>query len=134
MLCDLGGSSVCRATLQGDKRKGKARWLLQFAIHKSDRYVKALKSGSTEQAGLHPTVPAYEEPGMFSLVFLKQQGNLKRSVLPLAVFSLSVLLCGYLSGELEPFCYTTSFILLLTVKSDTVPPFGRKKSPHLQYL
>lgn len=47
--------------LQNDKRKGKAQWLLQFAMHKSNCYVKALQSGSTEQAGLYPTAPAYKE-------------------------------------------------------------------------
>ena len=46
-------------------RKGKAQWLLQFAIHKSNRYVKVLKSGSIEQAGLHPTVSAYKEQVCF---------------------------------------------------------------------
>lgn len=60
------GRLIClqRAALQHGKRKGKAQWLLQFTKHKIN-YVKAFKSGSTEQAGLHPTVPAYKEQVCF---------------------------------------------------------------------
>lgn len=95
----MGGSSVCGVNLQCDKGKGKAEQLLRTAEPSVNCYVKALKSGSTERAGLHPTVPAYEEQ-LFSGT-PEVAGQFKQTV-----FRLSVPLYGYFRSELEPFCHS----------------------------
>lgn len=105
MLCDLGGLSICSMT-----RKRKAQELLQLLI---------LVAQST--LGLHLAVSAYDKLLRFH-VFLRLQGSSNRALLSLAVFRLFLPLYSCLRSELEPFCYSASFLSLLTVKRDTVPP------------